>query len=71
MNDASNASALIILAAVSLAGATIGAILGAIRFARLELQDQWTGAEIIPMCSCGDSWCPYIPNQAQKAWWKP
>lgn len=74
MNDASDATALITLAVVSLAGAAIGALFGLLRYSRLELHDPVSGAEIIPLrepCDCGASWCDGRNNGAGRRWWTP
>lgn len=70
-DDGSNVSVLIVLGAATL----LGALAALVRAAFLPAYDQNTGVEVIPLrpngCTCGDSWCDYVPNKAQKKWWTP
>lgn len=71
MNDASNVSILLVLGTALIVGAVAGALRAAYLLDQLvgdALDDSPTGAAD---CTCGDSWCDYVPNKAQRAWWRP
>lgn len=67
-DSASNGNAIAVLILGTILTATLSAIYGMFTMNRAlaELDD-----DTAPDCSCGDSWCPYTPNKAQKAWWRP